>query len=327
MRGALLVLFVSGTALAQPFEDSTCMTGSIACSSRGLVETGDQPAVAAANAGSIAAIVADEAGVYWTDAEGRIVSLEGAVAHDAAGPQGIALDHDWVYWANAQTGTIQRVSRRGGAPSVLARDVGAPSAIAIDAVRVYFTDPVGERIAAVPLGGGAVTVLATHQQRPQGITVAGACVCWTTFGEDDGAVACFEPRNAVVRTLAHIPEAPALVYASGSLYVASIKLGQILRVPLAGGGPTPVETRVPVNGTVLATDGGNLYFQALGGGIARAPLGGGPATIMTSTIHAAAGLAVTSTDVYVGEDHDCGASFRSVYRVAKDHAACALPRP
>jgi hypothetical protein len=66
-----------------------------------------------------------------------------SVVNNSLGGGNVAIDDTYVYWADTGTvGTIMRVPKAGGAPSLLARDA-SPWAIAVDANAVYWADQGG----------------------------------------------------------------------------------------------------------------------------------------------------------------------------------------
>jgi hypothetical protein len=55
----------------------------------------------------------------------------------------LALDDTYVYWVDGVTvGTVMRVPKIGGTPTVLARDT-TPVSVAVDATNVYWADDGG----------------------------------------------------------------------------------------------------------------------------------------------------------------------------------------
>jgi hypothetical protein len=94
-------------------------------------------------------LVSDTDAIYWTDlttllrvASDGTATFLGSVASGFAGGT-VAYDDTYVYWVDALTvGTIMRVPKTGGAPTVLARDT-RPLAIAVDAHAVYWNDDAG----------------------------------------------------------------------------------------------------------------------------------------------------------------------------------------
>jgi hypothetical protein len=106
-------------------------------------------------------IAVDGTSVYWTEqgspsGSGKVMKASKtdgsgatALATDAVGPQGIAIDDKNVYWANKNDGTIKSVPIAGGAVKVLAPGQGKPANVVVDATHVYWTNVDGDSIVKI----------------------------------------------------------------------------------------------------------------------------------------------------------------------------------
>jgi hypothetical protein len=88
--------------------------------------------------------------VYWANLEleeegSKVFKLEGATEPPTAlaaspSPYSVVADPFHVYWTDVATGTIRRVSVRGGEGIVIASDQTSPLELALDGVYVYWID-------------------------------------------------------------------------------------------------------------------------------------------------------------------------------------------
>jgi serine/threonine-protein kinase len=133
----------------------------------------------------------------------------------------LVADADYAYFAD--WGTVERVKRTGGSPSILLRSPSPCSALAIDDTFVYealagtkeasFRDGVIRR---VPKGGGAVEELATNQVA-NALFVDDAYVYWTVAGEastPSGAVFRMPKKGGGVQLLVASQPTPCAVVAT-----------------------------------------------------------------------------------------------------------------
>ena len=176
---------------------------------------------------------------------------------------------DFVYWADSDAGTINKVSKsltRQGTPTPVVSGPAAQNVqgIASDGMFVYWTNKTasGQVRRALPTGA-ALTTIATNQAEPDWIASNGTTCVWT---DQTGNQIMSAPANS-------------------------------------DGGVPAVQLNVSgENGTTpagIAIDGANAYYasKTAGGGLAESvPLAGGPVSeIGTGTF---VGIAIDSTYVY-----------------------------
>ncbi len=65
--------------------------------------------------------------------------------------EGLAIDADYLYWTNQASGTVNRVSRRGGPKAIIARAQTTPSLIAVDGTYIYWANGSGTGANALTL--------------------------------------------------------------------------------------------------------------------------------------------------------------------------------
>jgi hypothetical protein len=113
---------------------------------------------------------------YAQGNENKLVLL----ASGQGAPRGIAISNGFVYWTDAASGTINKISVGGGNVTVLAKSPrwGQPGAVTVDGDYVYWTDFINDTVRRVNSAGGQVTILAAHQDYPLGILIDHGYVYW-----------------------------------------------------------------------------------------------------------------------------------------------------
>ena len=150
--------------------------------------------------GTIGAIAADDANVYFAALSGpslSVVSKGGGTPQVLVPNQGvvedIAVGESALYWVT-DTGTVMALplpaDPDAAAPRVLASKQSAPSALTVDSSQVYWTNNGAGTVMMVPQSGGTATPLATGQMHPSAIAVDSSGVYWTT---QDGNVMVVRP--------------------------------------------------------------------------------------------------------------------------------------
>jgi hypothetical protein len=101
---------------------------------------------------------------------------------------GIAVDATHLYWTTRlelPNGTLSRIAKSGGPPTILAMLHRSPGPIALDDRCVYWGDngymPATGTIGRVPISGGPAETLAGSQDDPMAIALDAESVYWVTF--------------------------------------------------------------------------------------------------------------------------------------------------
>jgi hypothetical protein len=195
------------------------------------------------------------------------VALDGTsqvqIATGLTTPRGIALDATDVYWAEYGYTSVKKVSKAGGAITVLMSDFpnsnSNPQAIAVDSTYAYWTEFFTGSVKRVGINGGTTTTFAAgpvpfnYNNASESIAVDATSVYWTV----------------------------------GS---------RLMRASLAGVASTlATSTGYPVR---IALDADFVYFTDSGYGVRKVPVGGGAVTQIATAGLAPHGIAVDATHVY-----------------------------
>jgi Subtilase family/Peptidase inhibitor I9 len=229
--------------------------------------------------------------VYWTESidDGTINGLSlagGALPTTLAAlqgqPFGLAVDSDYLYWANSLDRAINKAPRAGGPVTTLAPAPCGPVGVAVDSSQIYWAC-VGAIVEA-PLAGGPTTFFPAGLGT-QGVAVDATHIYWA---------------NAAAGTINEAPLAGGdpTILASGQsfpigvavdsrrVYWANSTIGTINSVPLTGGAPTTLVSgqNRPIG---VAVDSTRIYWANYEDGtINAAPLTGGtPTTLVSGQSH------------------------------------------
>ncbi len=243
-------------------------------------------------------IVVDATRVYWLSSEENdqpasiqsIPKCGGAAATLVTGlrhPVGLVADDDFLYWSDPGgydsnlgvivPGTISRVSKGGGATTILASSSQGtnagwdPGPLATDDINVYSAAALVGEIAEVPNGGSALQIFAAKQYLPDP----------------------YDPTGA--------PEGPNTIAVDTTNVYWTIA-ATVFRAPKAGGPPiTLTDGNALDNDYDLAVDDTNVYWlEENGSGVgslSKAPKTGGPPVALVTNI-AAQAIAFDDTNVY-----------------------------
>jgi hypothetical protein len=90
----------------------------------------------------------------------------------------IALDSDWLYWANPDAGTVMRVPPVGGSAETLADGQAKPNGLVLDSCYAYWANTLGGAIMRAKKGGGSPELVVAANQVSY-LAVDGNLVYWT----------------------------------------------------------------------------------------------------------------------------------------------------
>ncbi len=254
---------------------------------------GGQPTKLAESQGVPLAMLSDGTSLFWTTAGlGAVyrVPVAGGTTVKLAGSQypsfGLAVDAQSVYWTTQPAllpltpptgpGQVMKAPKGGGPSAVLADDQNVPWGVAVDATNVYWTDFGWGTVTKVPKDGGPAVVLASGQMGPTAIAVDATSVYWTNVGAVEGAQRV----------------------AFGDLSIDSLAVepgsGSVMRVPIDGGTPVALASKLDYPSWGIAVDSDSVYWLASEvpyqpnrmGAVMRVPLAGGaPAVLIDGQDH------------------------------------------
>jgi hypothetical protein len=194
---------------------------------------------------------------------------------------------------------IKHLPFAGGMPTTVAADDGPIADLAADNAWVYWGS--AQRISArkAPIAGGAVTVLV--DQGPGGISTS------PIFLGSNGNLYWVSSTNAFLSVsslggplgvIAQVGVSQDFVIDAANAYFLDLATGNISKLPLAGGTPTPLATGLPSAVPLpLMLDGTYLYWLD-SANIAKVPVAGGSAIPVLDFNFTGAALAIDGTSVY-----------------------------
>lgn len=98
-------------------------------------------------------------------------------------PAGIAIDSQYVYWAELKPdGNIKRQPLAGGAETILASALPGPGFVAVDSTHVYWTNLDAPSVMKASLNGGPVETVSMSDGAGLHITTDANYVYWVTAG-------------------------------------------------------------------------------------------------------------------------------------------------
>jgi hypothetical protein len=216
-------------------------------------------------------VVADT--LYFSDGKTRSVTsvpVAGGPTHVVitrdAYPDGLVADDTSLYWFEngEQQSSILKLPLAGGDAVVLAS--ATTQVLALDAGHVYFADVRGGQIGSVAVDGGDVAILARADRLSKAVATDGANVYFATS------------------------PSPGDVDGFGMID------GALLSVPVAGGSPTTLISRLG-QADQLVVHGDDVFFLSNSNEVASVPLTGGP---MTAHLHDASSFTFIGDGLYVG---------------------------
>lgn len=198
-------------------------------------------------------------------------------------------------------GTIMRMPKTGGTPSVLVSKQDEPGSIAVDGKNIYWATKTA--LMKAELDGREVTRLVASRDSLRNVTLDASNVYWTATpktGRNAGRVMKLAKVGGRPVTLASEQNNPgSLALVSDTLYWTGG--AQICKLPLAGGSPTALISSEP-DLTDMAVDGTNVYWMTWTNAtltVKQMPLSGGAPLVLASRADSYSGMmAVAGRYVY-----------------------------
>jgi hypothetical protein len=186
----------------------------------------------------------------------------------------VALDSTTAYFTQPGAGTVSSVPIAGGTVKMLASiSPSTPQNIAVDANNVYFTTGGSGQVALCPHAGcgsnPTVLAMGAAQVGAQGIAVDATNVYWVNSTPPGNVSKCAITGcggNPTVIAMSGANSSPTAVAVDATnVYWATGGSGQIMRVPIGGGGVTTLATGLS-NASGMALDATFVYYADGGTG-------------------------------------------------------------
>ncbi len=260
--------------------------------------------------------------VYWSELLGELCEPPGALKRFPItggavqtlysscnfSPANIAVDSQWVYAVDWESGNIVKVPIIGGSPVTVATANGAiyHRGISVDNTFVYWADEDGVKRATKD---GASTVTLFSDPRVHDLAIDVDYVYWTGGMIGSGEIRRIDKSGGTVQTLAssglHYPR--SLVVDEGYVYWAEVTT--LKRVSIAGGvPPTTIYSEAGSQMSSVAVSGSFLYWSqtdsggSIGSGKVRhIPKAGGSMTDIETSLSGPDSINLDSQSVYWGD--------------------------
>ena len=240
------------------------------------------------------------------------------LAYGGNGERHLIQDDRYLYWSDAEDGTVTRLSKSGGVPVVLATGQAHPGALTLAGGWLYWVTRRMDTgtVVRMPVGGGEIELIEGGQNRPQSIAVSGTTVVWTNLG--DGLATGTVMRKEIgghLTTLASKQKQPGSIAidatqiywtAFGVKRPSYFRDGAMMRIPRAGGPKRYVVAREQSMARSVLLDESWLYWTTADelehdprlGGIKRRRKEGGPIQDLVFWGHSTGCIALDRTHVY-----------------------------
>jgi hypothetical protein len=236
-------------------------------------------------------------------------------------PAILALDDEAVYWSSQGTfreagGSVNRVPKDGGPPTVIASEQAITLGIAVDATSVYWTNlgltPGSGAVMRAPKLGGPAVTLAEGQPTPFPIVIDGDWLYWVNQGDPPDFT-----EGVIMRVATTVPDAApeplfavtgrpiSLCVGETAIYFTVLEPGDTERGSLqalakngAPGDPAAVladDLDAP-SGVLCMPE--NVYIRTSTSILAFPVAGGAPTTIVDDMTEPAIRLASDGTSLY-----------------------------
>ncbi len=228
----------------------------------------------------ITAIATDDFFVYYAKIDGSVmrVSRDGGtptlVVSGQHAPGAVAVDEKHVYWSN-EDGEIGRATKDGGTVESLVQ-AGHQSAFAVDASHIYFTTVEGT-VQKRSKEDGSTTALAADQKVRTQFAVSGSSLVFATPSESGGAVNEMLTSSGAVDTLVSGQHGPNFVAISPSNIYWTNTGDQTVGVAQRDGSNVFQIPALGAQPSIVMGDDTYVYFADRAGAVNVAAIHGGDA--------------------------------------------------
>ncbi len=215
------------------------------------------------------ALAFTKAHIFWDD-QGAIAeaNLDGTglnqrlipVLNSGAGPQGLAVDGQHIYWSNGGTGSIGRANLDGGAASqAIVTGIGSPEGVAVDGQHIYWVDFAAGSIVEANLDGNNIVPVITGLAAPSGIAVDSEHIYWTSGSVRIGR-ANLDGSNVQPNFIPNVDGALNVAVDGQHVYWSNLNAQTIGRANLDGTGSTNSFVSGAGSAWGVAAGGGHIYW-------------------------------------------------------------------
>jgi len=204
-----------------------------------------------------------------TDAASTLARTPIALVAADAGfmPMKLALDDDYIYFSEANTGGIYRIAKTGGMPLPYWEGITFPFAVAVDDATVYWGDVEGVwRCPKAGCPGGMETAIAPSIENVQAIAIDQANVYWTDDVASQVLAAPLTGASAGTRLWSGSSNASPLNIATDGQHVYfTSDDGRLHIVDVDGGAASPSTLGAAGSASLGVTVQGSQVFWTAGG--------------------------------------------------------------
>jgi hypothetical protein len=223
--------------------------------------------------------------VYWVGTSaGTVQGVDkggaldaGLLASNQSNPASIAVDSQFVYWANRTDddgggGQVEKVPKGGGASSLVYDDSqGDPSAIRVDGTNVYVSDFVDLSIIQLAKNADGGSMVTYGSGVTEVATPAGFAIDENAFYfcDPDGQIVGRLVKSTVaqVQTIADTQDGPTGIAVDATyVYWTNFGSGTVMRALKTATGTPELLAEHQAGPSSIAVDAQALYWTNLGGG-------------------------------------------------------------
>ncbi len=264
----------AGSITCVPTAVLTCPPCDAGCAGGGCAPGACQLVTLAETPPSALNLVLDTDDVYWTANDGLYRTAKSGGAEwfkkiaEGSSLSGLAIDEQWVYFADAANQRVAKVEKAGGYPQTVVSTEG-PFAVALDAGTLFYGSSTGKVFRVNTDGSGVRELASLTGTRPEAIWSVWGGATELFFGDSDarGIFAVAKDGSTAARLVAKTTrdvfgvagDAESLFFREGDG-----SDGTLSAVP-AGGEASAVLTG-EVSPAGVAVDSGSVYFVAGSGG-------------------------------------------------------------
>jgi hypothetical protein len=180
------------------------------------------------------------------------------------GPDGVAVDASFVYWASSADGTLSKIAKGGGPTIPMVSNRPGAFGVAVHDSTLYLTQIYSATVSMLVLPNGIPLTIASQATAngATGIAADSNDVYWGSYS----AVYSMFDGGGPVATIADMQnDAIAVAVDDSFVYWTILYGGQVMRAPLSGGPPTTLVPGTTTYAGGIAVDDKAIYWAATDG--------------------------------------------------------------